>query len=170
MAVLKSNLVALQIMMCVIKNLALRMKKAKAKMKREDGVKKEDAETRGVHIRCGIVLGVKTDRQYDPTPGEAMDVDREASPEEEVNMANAVDLSESESEEELEDIIDDFAQAQAQGEEVCHSNVSASRRLLNHEIGHGHSTRTTILFPVPRAFPCLPIPECTNKCRHQRQS
>ena len=50
-----------------------------------------------------------------------MDVDREASTEEEVNMANAVDLSESESEEELEDIIDDFAQAQAQGEEVCHS-------------------------------------------------
>ncbi|KAM5533857.1 hypothetical protein V8D89_012520 [Ganoderma adspersum] len=50
--------------------------------------------------------------------GEAMDVDRESTPEEEVNMANAVDLSESESEEELEDIIDDFAQAQEQEEDV----------------------------------------------------
>ena len=46
--------------------------------------------------------------------GDAMDVDRESTPEEEVNMANAVDLSESESEEELEDIIDDFALAQEQ--------------------------------------------------------
>ena len=43
-----------------------------------------------------------------------VDVDRDESPEEGVNMANAVDLSESEEEEELEDIIDDFAQAQAQ--------------------------------------------------------
>ncbi|TBU30650.1 RNA polymerase III RPC4-domain-containing protein [Dichomitus squalens] len=77
-----------------------RNRKAKAKLKREEGVKKEDAELRGVCVMC-----------------EVMDVDREPSPEEEVNMANAVDLSESESEEELEDIIDDFAQAQAQGEE-----------------------------------------------------
>ena len=46
-----------------------------------------------------------------------MDVDRDESPEEEaVNMANAVDLSESEEEEELEDIIDDFAQSQEQDE------------------------------------------------------
>ncbi|KAI1796644.1 RNA polymerase III RPC4-domain-containing protein [Ganoderma leucocontextum] len=50
--------------------------------------------------------------------GEAMDVDREGTPEEEVNMANAVDLSESESEEELEDIIDDFAQTQEQEEDA----------------------------------------------------
>ncbi|KAI0641967.1 RNA polymerase III RPC4-domain-containing protein [Trametes meyenii] len=50
--------------------------------------------------------------------GETMDVDRQESPEEEeVNMANAVDLSESEEEEELEDIIDDFAQRQAEAEE-----------------------------------------------------
>ena len=117
-----------------------------------------------------LMLGVGTDSRDDSIIGEAMDVDREASPEEEVNMANAVDLSESESEEELEDIIDDFAQAQAQGEEVCHSNVSSSGRLLNHEAGHGHSTRTPVLLPVPRAFPCLPVPECTTKCRRQRQS
>ncbi|RPD64407.1 hypothetical protein L226DRAFT_533687 [Lentinus tigrinus ALCF2SS1-7] len=49
-------------------------------------------------------------------PGEAMNVDREE-PEEEVNMANAVDLSESEEEEELEDIIDDFALTQEQQQE-----------------------------------------------------
>ena len=49
-------------------------------------------------------------------PDDAMDVDtdRDESPEEGINMANAVDLSESEEEEELEDIIDDFAQAQTQ--------------------------------------------------------
>ena len=45
-----------------------------------------------------------------------VDADRDESPEEGINMANAVDLSESEEEEELEDIIDDFAQAQAQGD------------------------------------------------------
>lgn len=48
-----------------------------------------------------------------------MDVDRSETPEEEqVNLANALDLSESEDEEELEDIIDDFAQTQAANEEV----------------------------------------------------
>lgn len=45
-----------------------------------------------------------------------MDVDRDDTPEEAVNMANAVDLSESEEEEELEDIIDDFAQTQVREE------------------------------------------------------
>ncbi|EIW58634.1 uncharacterized protein TRAVEDRAFT_37496 [Trametes versicolor FP-101664 SS1] len=50
---------------------------------------------------------------------EAMDIDRSKTPEEEqVNLANALDLSESEDEEELEDIIDDFAQTQAANEET----------------------------------------------------
>ena len=45
---------------------------------------------------------------------QAMEVDE--AQEEAVNMANAVDLSESEEEEELEDIIDDFAQVHEQEE------------------------------------------------------
>ncbi|KAI0820807.1 RNA polymerase III RPC4-domain-containing protein [Trametes gibbosa] len=49
---------------------------------------------------------------------DAMNVDRTETPEEEqVNVANAVDLSESEDEEELEDIIDDFANARLANEE-----------------------------------------------------
>ncbi|TFK94181.1 hypothetical protein K466DRAFT_608438 [Polyporus arcularius HHB13444] len=66
------------------------------KVKKEDGAARADVKHKG--------------------PGEAMDVDREE-PEEEVNMANAVDLSESEEEEELEDIIDDFASNQEQQQE-----------------------------------------------------
>lgn len=79
-----------------------------------------------------------------------MDVDREGIPdEEEVNMANAVDLSESESEEELEDIIDDFAQAQAQ-EEVGRTQP---RQLLgiigtHSKPGRRYPPRAVILFPV----------------------
>ncbi|KAI0741928.1 RNA polymerase III RPC4-domain-containing protein [Daedaleopsis nitida] len=76
-------------------------KKKGRKVKIEERVKQEDATRKGV------------------TTEEVMDVDAEGSPiEEEVNMANAVDLSESEEEEELEDIIDDFAQAQHQEEET----------------------------------------------------
>ncbi|OBZ73777.1 hypothetical protein A0H81_06054 [Grifola frondosa] len=58
--------------------------------------------------------------------GEVMDVDEDvnAAADEEVNMANAVDLSESEEEEELEDIIDDFALAQETEEE---SNIRQER-------------------------------------------
>ena len=56
---------------------------------------------------------------------EAMDVDETPEPEAEVNLANAVDLSESEDEEGLEDIIDDFAAHQNQNqaeEEVTYSS------------------------------------------------
>ncbi|KAI0793894.1 RNA polymerase III RPC4-domain-containing protein [Fomes fomentarius] len=70
-------------------------KKRGLKMKKDDRVKQEDAQRK-----------------------EVMDVDRSASPEQEVNVANAVDLSESEEEEELEDIIDDFAQTQEQQEDT----------------------------------------------------
>lgn len=52
-----------------------------------------------------------------------MDVDE--GPKEEVNLANALDLSESEDEEELEDIIDDFSLTN-DTEEVCSQNVIAS--------------------------------------------
>lgn len=94
----------------------------------------------------------------------AMDIDQEATPEEEVNMANAVDLSESESEEELEDIIDDFAQAQEQ-EEVRHTPFFHLCGIIGaHPMtGRKHPTRTTILLPVPRTLPCLPVPSCATR-------
>ena len=51
-----------------------------------------------------------------------MDVDNDVIPEneanEKVNMANAVDLSESEDEEEMEDIVDDFAPSDGMQDDV----------------------------------------------------
>lgn len=55
-----------------------------------------------------------------------MEVDETPEPEPEVNLANAVDLSESEDEEELEDIIDDFAVAQQNIEEDVRDTRLAS--------------------------------------------
>ncbi|KAI0675547.1 RNA polymerase III RPC4-domain-containing protein [Trametes maxima] len=78
--------------------------------------------------------------------GEAMDVDRSETPEEEqVNMANAVDLSESEEEEELEDIIDDFAQTQAQAEED--TDIRQERLYF---------------FQFPNPFPAFTLPQTAD--------
>ena len=55
---------------------------------------------------CGCVGGVKT---------EGMDVDGSRTPESEGNAANAVHLSDSEEEEEMEDIVDDFTFASDDG-------------------------------------------------------
>ena len=55
-----------------------------------------------------------------------MEIDETPEPEPEVNLANAVDLSESEDEEELEDIIDDFAVAQQNIEEDVRDTRLAS--------------------------------------------
>ncbi|KAI0372815.1 hypothetical protein BV20DRAFT_1014934 [Pilatotrama ljubarskyi] len=79
-------------------------------------------------------------------PEEAMDVDRSETPEEEkVNMANAVDLSESEEEEELEDIIDDFAQTQLEAEEEA--DVRQERLYF---------------FQFPNPFPVFQPPQSEN--------
>lgn len=96
-------------------------KKKGTKVKKEDRVKLEDAQRKGtlrLHWSCRQEHRVEYMR---PATTEVMDVDRSASPDQEVNVANAVDLSESEEEEELEDIIDDFAQTQEQQEVHCPS-------------------------------------------------
>ncbi|KAH9846037.1 RNA polymerase III RPC4-domain-containing protein [Lenzites betulinus] len=80
------------------------------------------------------------------TADDAMNVDRTATPEEEhVNLANAVDLSESEEEEELEDIIDDFAQAQNENEEE--SDIRQERLYF---------------FQFPNPFPVFRQPQATK--------
>ncbi|KAI0766934.1 RNA polymerase III RPC4-domain-containing protein [Trametes elegans] len=65
--------------------------------------------------------------------------------EEQVNMANAVDLSESEEEEELEDIIDDFAQTQHDTEEE--TDIRQERLYF---------------FQFPNPFPVFKAPQDTN--------
>ncbi|CDO73287.1 hypothetical protein BN946_scf185008.g49 [Trametes cinnabarina] len=99
-------------------------KKKSAKVKKEE---KEEGKGKGLSAE------------------EAMDVDRQETPEEEVNMANAVDLSESEDEEELEDIIDDFAQTQRENEEA--SDVRQERLYF---------------FQFPQPFPVFKMPESEN--------
>ena len=89
-------------------------KKKVAKVEREEGaVKTEDTAQKGAHI-CSSFAYPSICRWRGHMLDQAMEVDE--AQEEAVNMANAVDLSESEEEEELEDIIDDFAQVQEQEE------------------------------------------------------
>ena len=63
-----------------------------------------------------------------------MEVDNDVVPENEanerVNMANAVDLSESEDEEEMEDIVDDFAPSDGMQDDVriIYSSISQGMR------------------------------------------
>ncbi|OSD03107.1 hypothetical protein PYCCODRAFT_1366257 [Trametes coccinea BRFM310] len=102
----------------------------KDKKKSKDKVKKEERED---------------GRGTGATSAEAMDVDRQDTPgEEQVNMANALDLSESEDEEELEDIIDDFAQTQIPTEEA---NVRQERLYF---------------FQFPQPFPVFTSPDSEN--------
>ena len=63
-----------------------------------------------------------------------MEIDETPEPEPEVNLANAVDLSESEDEEELEDIIDDFAVAQQNMEEDVRMLYPEPPMLLTYEL------------------------------------
>lgn len=66
----------------------------------------------------------------------------------EVDLTNALDLSESEEEEELEDLIEDFA-LRAEIGEVCRplcSTVPCSNVTLP---GTRRSSRTSLLLPVP---------------------
>lgn len=87
-----------------------------------------------------------------------MEVDEEAEDEQKVNLANAVDLSESEEEEELEDIIDDFALANDM-EEVCavkHSEPRNSQCILIN-LGYKYPTRTPLLLSIPKPIPNLRV-------------
>ena len=65
-----------------------------------------------------------------------MGVDNDVVPEndanEKVNMANAVDLSESEDEEEMEDIVDDFAPSDGMQDDVRNISISISQGMRDH--------------------------------------
>ena len=82
-----------------------------------------------------------------------MEIDETPEPEPEVNLANAVDLSESEDEEELEDIIDDFAVAQQNMEEDVRMSYPEPPMLLTYEVCRTRtsdkSVSTSSNFPLP---------------------
>lgn len=83
-------------------------KKRKSK-KKAAKIKKEEAAMAAAALEKGVFLALLPNR-LNNTPIGTNDMTTDEPPvEEEVNLANAVDLSESEEEEELEDIIDDFS-------------------------------------------------------------
>ena len=89
-----------------------------------------------------------------------MDVDEEEDVDQ-VNLANALNLDDSEEEEEMEDIIDDFSHG------IYTNNVGTSFRYVHpssdYVLERRTWTRTTILLPVPRTLPCLPVPSCATR-------
>lgn len=66
-----------------------------------------------------------------------------------MDTANALDLSESEEEEEFEDLIEHFARQENANEEVI--RCSHSRPILSHTdtVGSDLAGRKTLLFPIP---------------------
>ena len=80
-----------------------------------------------------------------------MDVDEDV----QVNLANALDLSESEDEEELEDIIDDFAAANMGDDVRLAPENTSSRIFMLSPPGLAFSTRTPLLLPIPHPVPDL---------------
>lgn len=89
---------------------SLRKEKVTNKKKKKAGVKKEEGpkgKVKGESDAGSIVYIVGLDHGF--TLAEPEDVDLTAEEEEQVDLANALDLSDSEEEEELEDIINDFA-------------------------------------------------------------
>ena len=80
-----------------------------------------------------------------------------------INLANALDLSESEEEEEMEDIINDFSRdsevSQHQLLRVPFRSQTTVALAVGSRSRRRPATRATILLPVPHALPhlCLPL-------------
>jgi len=92
----------------------------------------------------------------------------------EIDLANALNLSESEEEEETEDIIDDFSQ---QREEVNRCPLAALSDELTHTCTGSTrlETRAPVLLPVPNALPHVRLPNIDPfrakrkcQCLHER--
>lgn len=74
-----------------------------------------------------------------------------------IDLANALNLSESEEEEEMEDIIDDFSQGR---EEVNQCPLAALSDELTHTCTGSTrlETRAPVLLPVPHSLPHVRLP------------
>ena len=72
-----------------------------------------------------------------------------------INLANALDLSESEEEEETEDIIDDFSREREVNHCSAHCILSDEDELTHTCAGPKLETRTPVLLPVPQTIPCV---------------
>lgn len=88
-----------------------------------------------------------------------------------INLANALDLSESEEEEEMEDIIVDFSQdREVKSYRSQHSQTNLTLFLhVGSNAGSGLPTRAPLLLPVPRTFPHFRL-RTTNAPRNKRTS
>lgn len=91
-----------------------------------------------------------------------------------IDLANALDLSESEEEEEMEDIINDFSRM---GEEEVNPRplTSLSDELTRTCTGSELETRAHVLLPVPHTLPHVRLPyidkfraKRKSRCPHQR--
>ena len=74
-----------------------------------------------------------------------------------VNLANAVDLSESEEEEELEDIIDDFAVAMNMDMVQCCRRFIMHVPLIYALLGRGYPARPPLFLPVSQPSTRIPL-------------
>lgn len=96
---------------------------------------------------------------------EVMDID-EAAAAGEVDLANALDLSESEEEEELEDLIEDFA-LQADQEQVCRTVHYPSNSATYLKVaGFGHPTREAVFLPISESISNLCFKSSSTRSAH----
>ena len=88
-----------------------------------------------------------------------------------INLANALDLSESEEEEEMEDIIVDFSQdREVKSHRSQHSQTNLTIYLrAGSNAGSRLATRAPLLLPVPRTLPHVRL-RTSNSPRYKRTS
>lgn len=88
----------------------------------------------------------------------------------EVDLANAIDLSESEEEEELEDIIDDF-EMKVDLDEVCaHLSVFHSFYFILILAGPNNEAGSPVFLPVPRSISQLSVPSARARSKKRRRT
>ena len=85
-----------------------------------------------------------------------------------INLANALDLSESEEEEEMENIIVDFSQESEVNDFARLLYILRTKlTILTHGAGSRFATRASVLLPVSRALPYIRL-RTTNAIRQER--
>lgn len=127
---------------------SLRKEKVKKKGKK---VKNEEADKKGKGVAQPDALRPESA----PRENSVEEVTMEEAGDNKVNLANALNLSDSEEEEELEDIIEDFAQAMDM-DLVRRAGFITAQTKFTHIIGWwGQPSRPPVFLPVPESFPTI---------------